>query len=239
MTGSWREEWREIETERLAAERVEADADADLEPAGTGAAADGRTWPWMSLAGALAAGLLVALVLNMPADDPQQVALPPAEPGVMSEQSEAAGAAGSRRAARGDTDAGPIAAETARRRENAAPLPNAIATSSGPVAGDARESRIGAAPPGGPQSGRQLAGKAVDESFRRQWSPAMSEPADSPAPARDGAPSPGQLAARTGLAARPRKPLSGKPWQSETRSLLNCSRFRSGGRKDEKSLVRC
>jgi hypothetical protein len=58
------EEWRSIETERLAAERVEADADADLDPA-RGAAAPGRPWPLLSLAGALAAGLLVAVVLNL------------------------------------------------------------------------------------------------------------------------------------------------------------------------------
>jgi hypothetical protein len=73
------EEWRSIETERLAAERVEADADADLDPA-PGAAAPGRPWPLLSLAGALAAGLLVAVLLNLPGGERREVALGPAEP---------------------------------------------------------------------------------------------------------------------------------------------------------------
>jgi hypothetical protein len=73
------EEWRSIETERLAAERVEADADADLDPA-RGAAAPGRPWPLLSLAGALAAGLLVAVLLNLPGGDRREVALGPADP---------------------------------------------------------------------------------------------------------------------------------------------------------------
>jgi len=74
------EEWRSIETERLAAERVEADADADadLDPA-RGAAAPGRRWPLLSLAGALAAGLLVAVLLNLPGGDRREVALGPAD----------------------------------------------------------------------------------------------------------------------------------------------------------------
>lgn len=71
------EEWREIETERLAGERAEADADADLTPGEPGSPSQGRPWPWMSLAGALAAGLLVTVLLNLPGDEAKQVAMVP------------------------------------------------------------------------------------------------------------------------------------------------------------------
>jgi len=74
------EEWREIETERLATERAEADADADLTPAEPGSPSQGKPWPWMSLAGALAAGLVAAVLLNLPGDEAKQVAMVPVEP---------------------------------------------------------------------------------------------------------------------------------------------------------------
>lgn len=74
------EEWREIETERLVAERAEADADADLEPADGATVPRGRFWPWKSLAAALLAGLLVAGLLNLPGDQQRQVAWDPGDP---------------------------------------------------------------------------------------------------------------------------------------------------------------
>lgn len=65
-------EWEAIEAERIAAERAEAAVDlaeAAREPR--------RHWPWLALAGALAAGLLVAVVLNLPGDGSREVALAP------------------------------------------------------------------------------------------------------------------------------------------------------------------
>lgn len=66
-------EWEAIEAERIAAERAEAAADlaeAAREPQ--------RHWPWLALLGALAAGLLMTVVLNLPRDGGREVALAPA-----------------------------------------------------------------------------------------------------------------------------------------------------------------
>lgn len=66
------DEWQAIETARIAEERAEAVADredAAHEPA------PGQRWPWLALAGALAAGLLVTVVLNRPRDGERDVAL--------------------------------------------------------------------------------------------------------------------------------------------------------------------
>ena len=67
------QEWRSIETERIAEERAEAEADRVAETSPT-LAAPGRSWPWLTIAAALAAGLLVALVLNRPQEGPQEIA---------------------------------------------------------------------------------------------------------------------------------------------------------------------
>ena len=56
-------EWRRIERERLEEEIAEAREDA-AEPAGGPLR---HRWPWLALAGALAAGLLVAVVIERPA----------------------------------------------------------------------------------------------------------------------------------------------------------------------------
>lgn len=75
-------EWEAIEAERIAAERAEAAADL----AGKTREPTRRPWPWMALVGALAAGLLVTVVLNLPGDGSREVALAPApEPRATSE----------------------------------------------------------------------------------------------------------------------------------------------------------
>jgi hypothetical protein len=65
-------EWRAIEAERIAEERTEAAADLE-EEIGPVRAAKRPTWPWLTIATALAAGLLVTVVLNVPRPDPGPV----------------------------------------------------------------------------------------------------------------------------------------------------------------------
>ena len=166
------EEWREIETERLASERAEADADADadLTPAEPGSPSQGRPWPWMSLAGALAAGLLVAVLLNLPSDEAKQVALGPAESArraldalEVDERSFASPAA-----VEADQVAGGnrVARKAAGSPEAAALPANALARAAGP----------------GSRGGAELrSGRAAEESARRQL--AGGDPAAPPAAA--------------------------------------------------------
>jgi hypothetical protein len=69
-------EWRRLEAERIAEEREEAHEDEVV-------AAPHQTrsrWPWLALAGALAAGVLVAVVLDFPRTD-REVAMAPAPAG--------------------------------------------------------------------------------------------------------------------------------------------------------------
>ena len=56
------EEWRRIERQRLEGEIAEAEDDAAEPPAEPMR----QRWPWLALAGALAAGVLVAVVINRP-----------------------------------------------------------------------------------------------------------------------------------------------------------------------------
>jgi hypothetical protein len=65
-------EWRRLEAERIAEEREEAHED-EVEAV---APRPHSRWPWLALAGALAAGVLVAVVLNAPRPD-REVALAP------------------------------------------------------------------------------------------------------------------------------------------------------------------
>lgn len=65
-------EWQAIEAERIAEERTEAAADLE-EEIGPVRAAKQPTWPWLTIATALAAGLLVTVVLNVPRPDPGPV----------------------------------------------------------------------------------------------------------------------------------------------------------------------
>jgi hypothetical protein len=65
-------EWQAIEAERIAEERTEAAADLEeeIDPV---RAAKRPTWPWLTIATALAAGLLVTVVLNVPRPEPGAV----------------------------------------------------------------------------------------------------------------------------------------------------------------------
>jgi hypothetical protein len=65
-------EWRVIEAERIAEERAEAAADLEEHIAPV-RATERPTWPWLTVATALAAGLLVTVVLNVPRPDPGPV----------------------------------------------------------------------------------------------------------------------------------------------------------------------
>jgi hypothetical protein len=71
------QEWQSIETERIAEERAEAAA--DLVP-GPAAAASGWSWPRLTIAAALAAGLLATVVLNRPEEGPREIAQLAAKP---------------------------------------------------------------------------------------------------------------------------------------------------------------
>jgi hypothetical protein len=71
------QEWQSIETERIAEERAEAAA--DLVP-GPAAAASGWSWPRLTIAAALAAGLLATVVLNRPEEGPREIAELAAKP---------------------------------------------------------------------------------------------------------------------------------------------------------------
>ena len=78
------QEWRQIETERIADERAEAEidlAEAAGERKGLARADPRRGWPWLTVVTALAAGLVVAVVLNRPDGSPREVArvMPTAE----------------------------------------------------------------------------------------------------------------------------------------------------------------
>jgi hypothetical protein len=75
------EEWRAIEAERIATERAEAAVDVAETIAETKGAAGKplRGWPWLAIAGSLAAGLVVAVVLNFSTDDQREVAFAPLE----------------------------------------------------------------------------------------------------------------------------------------------------------------
>jgi hypothetical protein len=67
------DEWEAIEAERIAEERAEAAVDIEA----TGRRSR-RRWPWLALAGALAAGVMATVVLNLPGDGRRDVALAPA-----------------------------------------------------------------------------------------------------------------------------------------------------------------
>jgi anti-sigma factor RsiW len=65
-------EWRVIEAERIAEERAEAAADLEEHIAPV-REPERPTWPWLTVATALAAGLLVTVVLNFPPRGPDEV----------------------------------------------------------------------------------------------------------------------------------------------------------------------
>jgi hypothetical protein len=96
------DEWEAIEAERIAAERAEAAA--DIEATGR---RNRHRWPWLALAGALAAGVMATVVLNLPGDGGREVALAPAPEAVLAVSREkkqaAASEADSDRLARDET----------------------------------------------------------------------------------------------------------------------------------------
>lgn len=68
-------EWRRLEEERIAEERAEASEDA-VEPPRPPV----PRWEWLAMAGALAAGLLVAVLVNLPRDAGREVAMTADDP---------------------------------------------------------------------------------------------------------------------------------------------------------------
>jgi len=68
-------EWRRVEEERIAVERAEASEDA-VEPPRPAV----PRWEWLAMAGALAAGLLVAVLVNLPRDAGREVAMTAGDP---------------------------------------------------------------------------------------------------------------------------------------------------------------
>ena len=85
-------EWQSIEAERIAEERAEAAADQAAET-GPAPAAATRSWPWLTIVAALAAGLLVTLVLNRPEEGPREITRHAAEPAAAPELDRVATAA--------------------------------------------------------------------------------------------------------------------------------------------------
>jgi hypothetical protein len=75
-------EWRQIEAERIAEERAEADVAQTVTPprGPVGGADSRRAWPWLAVGAALAAGLLATVVLNRPDDTPREIAQLAAQP---------------------------------------------------------------------------------------------------------------------------------------------------------------
>ena len=73
-------EWHTIETERIAEEQAGAAADLAAETSPPPAASRRRAWPWLTIGAALAAGLLLALLLNRPAAGPREIARMTPEP---------------------------------------------------------------------------------------------------------------------------------------------------------------
>ena len=77
-------EWRAVEAERIAEERAEAEADVahEVTPVrGPVGGTDSRgAWSWLAVGAALAAGLLVTVVLNLPDDTPREIAQVAAQP---------------------------------------------------------------------------------------------------------------------------------------------------------------
>lgn len=121
------QEWQAIETERIAEERAEAAADqvdAAEHGIGPGGSSARRAWPWLTIAAALAAGLLVTVVLNLPREGPREIAQRAAEPEVAPELDRLA-AAPRRAAAPAEAEAAPSPAAGA-----SLPAPAAVAARS-------------------------------------------------------------------------------------------------------------
>lgn len=70
------QEWQAIEAERIADERAEAEVDKEeaARERPTAEPMSRRSWPWLAIGTALAAGLLVALAINRPDDAPREIA---------------------------------------------------------------------------------------------------------------------------------------------------------------------
>ena len=153
------DEWRAIEAERIAVERAEAAADLDEAAKERPDSPAGRRWPWLALAGALAAGLIVALTLDREGDRHRDVAMvtpqrsaprrtvsePPAPAAVAAKRAEAGRDA--------DTESGAAA-------EAAVPLQDDRLRSAAPAEEQAADVDVAA--------GLAFAAQAHDESFERR-----------------------------------------------------------------------
>lgn len=161
------DEWRAIEAERIAVERAEAAADLDEAVQERAAVTAAGRWPWLALAGALAAGLLVAVVLDRRPGVGRDVAMV-----------ERSAAAPRQRALEPPSSAAAVAENRAERRADADPSPAAEAKAAVASRELERASAPAVAPAGtqaGPQAdgvdlpgGLAFAAQAHDEDFTRR-----------------------------------------------------------------------
>lgn len=161
------DEWRAIEAERIAVERAEAAVDLDDAVQERSAVTAVGRWPWLALAGALAAGLLVAVVLDRRPGMGRDVAMV-----------ERAAAAPRQRAIEPPSSAAAVAENRAEWRADADPSPAAEAKAAVASPELERASAPAVAPTGaqaGPQAdgvdlsgGLAFAAQAQDEDFKRR-----------------------------------------------------------------------
>ena len=138
-------EWQAIEAERLAEERAEAEADLVTQVAPARPVA-GRIWPWLAIGSALAAGLLVAVLINRPDDNLRQVAQVTSRPAEKAAPAagEAPGGAGPDRQPPAPAAAAPVASQVAPAAPTAAD--EAVAAADLPPPGQLARSRALAPP---------------------------------------------------------------------------------------------
>jgi hypothetical protein len=134
-------EWEALEAERIAVERAEAAADL----AEKGREPMRNRWPWMALVGALAAGLLVTVVLNLPGDGNREVALAPAPAAADLTESDLVAATADLAVAALDERPAPTARSLAAAKQGAPP-PQATVVAAPPAAEAASMKSLGREP---------------------------------------------------------------------------------------------